>query len=183
MKPGDHRGFTVWLTGLSGSGKTTIANLLDLRIEEIGLKVEVLDGDSVRMSLSKGLGFTREDRDENVKRIGYVCKLLSRNDVVAIAAVVSPYRQAREQLKNEIERFVEVYVRCPIEVCKQRDVKGLYKKVMLGELQGFTGISDPYEEPTHPDLIVESDRETPQQSVEKILSKLKALGYLGSHRD
>jgi adenylylsulfate kinase len=143
-----------------------------------GHNVEVLDGDIVRTHLSKGLGFSREDRDTNIKRIAFVCGLLTRNGVICISAAIAPYREAREWARKEIGNFVEVYVKCPIEVCRQRDVKGLYKLVEEGKLKGFTGIDDPYEEPEHPELIVETDKETIEESISRILGKLEELGYL-----
>jgi adenylyl-sulfate kinase len=140
--------------------------------------VEVLDGDIVRTHLSKGLGFSREDRDTNIKRIAFVCSLLTRNGVVCISAAIAPYREARAWARQEIGDFVEVYVKCPLDVCRQRDVKGLYKLVDEGKLKGFTGVDDPYEEPEHPELVIETDKETVQQSVSRILAKLEELGYL-----
>src|ERR1039458_218040 len=144
------KGFTVWFTGLSGSGKSTIAERVALKLERRGLPVEILDGDVVRTHLSKGLGFSHEDRDENIKRVGFVCQLLSRNGVVAIASVISPYREARDQNRKKIKNFVEVYTRCPVELCAERDLKGLYQKAQAGEIKGFTGVDDPYEPPLNP---------------------------------
>lgn len=171
-------GFTVWFTGLPCSGKSTLARMLEKKLKEMGKKVEVLDGDEVRQRLSKGLGFSKEDRDENIRRISYVCKLLSRNGVVAISAAISPYREIREEARKENERFVEVYVKCPVDVCIKRDVKGMYKKALNGEIKNFTGISDPYEEPLNPEVIVETDKESPEESLNKILNKLRSLGYI-----
>ncbi|MFB3785136.1 MAG: adenylyl-sulfate kinase [bacterium] len=173
-----HAGFTVWFTGLSGAGKSTISAVLIREFQRRGIKHEVLDGDVVRTNLSKGLGFSKEDRDINIRRIGFVCHLLTRNDVVAIAAAISPYRAIRDEVRRMIGHFVEVYVKAPLEVCEQRDVKGLYKKARAGEIKEFTGISDPYEEPLHPEVICETHRETPEESAEKILSKLRELGYI-----
>ncbi len=173
-----HKGFTVWFTGLPCSGKSTLARLLEKELRARGKYVEVLDGDEVRQRLSRGLGFSKEDRDENIRRISYVCKLLSRNGVVAIAAAISPYKAVREEARAEIENFVEVYVKCPVEVCAERDVKGLYKKALRGEIKNFTGVSDPYEPPDNPEVIVETDKETTEESVNKILSKLKEMGLL-----
>jgi adenylyl-sulfate kinase len=170
-----HKGFTVWFTGLSGSGKTTAAHLLERRLIDAGFKVEVLDGDVVRTHLSKGLGFSKEDRNENIRRIGFVCELLSRNGVVAIAAVISPYREAREQVRRRIPNFVEVHMDCPLEVLIERDVKGLYKRAIAGEISQFTGISDPYEPPTAPELTIHSERETPEHSQERVWSALREL--------
>ena len=172
------RGFTLWFTGLSGAGKTTIAQLVEQELRERGVPVEVLDGDVVRTNLSKGLGFSKEDRDENIRRIGFVCHLLSRNGVAAIAAAISPYREIRDEVRARIGDFVEVYVKCPVQVCAERDVKGLYAKAFRGEIQQFTGVSDPYEEPTNPELIIESDQETPEQSAARVIARLELLGYL-----
>ena len=172
------KGFTVWFTGLSGAGKSTLADLLGPVLRQRGQKVEVLDGDVVRTNLSKGLGFSKEDRDTNIRRIGFVCHLLSRNDVVAISAAISPYREIRDENRQLIGDFVEVYVKCPIPVLAERDVKGLYKKALAGEIKNFTGISDPYEEPLTPEVVVETDKETAQQSLDKILAKLEQMGYL-----
>ena len=172
------KGFTVWFTGLPCSGKSTLARMLEKELRKRGKKVEVLDGDEVRKRLSRGLGFSKEDRDENIRRISYVCKLLSRNGVVAIAAAISPYRATRQEAREEIENFVEVYVKCPVEVCAQRDVKGLYKKAFAGEIKNFTGVDDPYEPPENPEVVVETDKETPEESLQKILSKLEEMGLL-----
>ena len=174
----EQRGFTLWFTGLSGAGKTTLAQRIETDLRQRGLKVELLDGDVVRTNLSKGLGFGKEDRDTNIKRIGFVCKLLTRNGVIAIASAISPYREVRDYVRNDIGDFIEVYAKCPLEVLTQRDVKGLYKKALAGEIANFTGVSDPYEEPLHAEVVVETDRETVDQSVNKILDKLTALGYL-----
>ena len=170
------KGFTVWFTGLSGAGKSTLADRLGPLLQQRGHKVEVLDGDVVRTNLSKGLGFSKEDRDTNIRRIGFVCDLLTRNDVVAIAAAISPYRDIRDEVRAQVGNFVEVYVKCPIPVLTERDVKGLYKKALAGEIKNFTGVSDPYEEPPHPEVLVESDKETVEQSLNKIVAKLEAMG-------
>src|SRR4051794_2468317 len=159
MQPITHQGFTLWLTGMSGAGKSTISDRLMERFRAGGAKVELLDGDVVRTNLSQGLGFSREDRDTNVRRIGFVAELLSRNGVIAVVAAISPYRSTREEVKARIPNFVEVYVHCPVEVLASRDVKGLYRKALAGELLHFTGVSDPYEAPLHPDITVRSDRE------------------------
>ena len=172
------KGFTIWFTGLSGAGKSTLSEALAQSFAQHGRNVEILDGDIVRTHLSKGLGFSREDRDTNIKRIAFVCSLLTRNGVICISAAISPYREAREWARQEIGNFVEVYVKCPIEVCRQRDVKGLYKLVDEGKIQHFTGVDDPYEEPEHADLVIETDKQTQAESVERIISKLKELGYL-----
>ncbi len=173
-----NEGFTLWLTGLSGAGKSTLARLIERHLRALDRNVEVLDGDVVRTHLSKGLGFSRQDRDTNIKRIAFVCNLLSRNGVVSIAAAISPYREAREWARNEIGKFVEVYIKCPLEVCRQRDVKGLYKQVEEGRIKGFTGVDDPYEEPEHPELVIETDKETVEESVTRIFARLEELGYL-----
>jgi len=173
-----HTGFTIWLTGLSGAGKSTLSEVLEQRLKDRGRKVEVLDGDIVRIHLSKGLGFSREDRDTNIKRIAFVCKLLTRNDVICISAAISPYHETREWARKEIGNFVEVYVKCPIEVCRQRDIKGLYKLADEGVIKNFTGVSDPYEEPEHPELVVETDKETVEESIAHIFATLVTLGYL-----
>ena len=172
------KGFTLWFTGLSGSGKSTIAERVALKLERKGISVEVLDGDIVRTNLSKGLTFSREDRDENIKRVGFVCQLLTRHDVAAIASVISPYREAREANRKKIGNFVEVYTRCPVEVCAQRDLKGLYQKAAAGEIKGFTGVDDPYEPPENPEVVCHTDKESIDESVEKVLTKLQELGYI-----
>jgi len=173
-------GFTVWFTGLPSSGKTTLANLLQKELDELGFPVEVLDGDEVRQRLTKGLGFTKEDRDENIRRIAYVAKLLTRVGAVAITAAISPYREARERAKVEIGRVIEVFVHCPLPVCIQRDVKGLYAKAMRGEIKNLTGISDPYEAPTDPDVVVNTDRESMEESLDKILQVLLKMNCIPS---
>src|SRR5579864_2755056 len=171
-------GFTIWFTGLSGSGKSTLSTLLQERLGERGRNVEILDGDVVRTHLSKGLTFSKEDRDTNIKRIAFVCGLLTRNGVACVSAAISPYIETRAWARNHIGNFIEVYVKCPIEVCRQRDVKGLYKLADEGKLKGFTGVDDPYEEPLHPELVVETDKETVEESVARIFAKLEELGYL-----
>lgn len=176
------RGFTVWLTGLSGAGKSTISSELERVLREAGQPVEVLDGDVVRTHLSKGLGFSREDRDTNILRIAFVASLLTRHGVSVITAAISPFAQAREQAREQIGDFLEVYVRCPIDELARRDVKGLYAKALAGELPNFTGVSDPYEEPEHPDVVVETDRESVHESVAKIVAALRERGYLEGER-
>jgi adenylyl-sulfate kinase len=171
-------GFTLWFTGLSGAGKSTISEIVLRRLRESGRKVELLDGDVVRTHLSKGLGFGREDRDTNVRRIGWVCEVLSRNGVVAIAAAISPYRSIREEIRARIPNFVEVFVDCPLDVVASRDVKGLYKKALAGEIPQFTGVSDPYEPPLNPEAHVDSSIETPQQSADRIWATLENLGLV-----
>lgn len=173
-----HRGFTLWLTGMSGAGKSTVSDMLMDRFRAAGAKVELLDGDVVRTNLSQGLGFSREDRDTNIRRIGFVAELLSRNGVIVVVAAISPYRATREEVKAKIANFVEVFVDCPIEVLASRDVKGLYKKALAGEVGNFTGISDPYEPPTNPDVVVRSDRETVEVSVDRVWQELIDRGLI-----
>ena len=172
------RGFTLWFTGLSGAGKSTLANAIIGKLQEQGKRVEILDGDEVRTNLSKGLGFSKEDRDTNIRRIGYVAHLLSRNGAVAITAAISPYRAIRDEVRQRIGDFVEVYVQCPLDTLVARDVKGLYKKALAGEIKEFTGVSDPYEEPLNPEIIVNSSRESVEESANIILTRLHELGLL-----
>ncbi len=173
------KGATVWFTGLPSSGKSTIAHQVEKLLREKGRKVEVFDGDVIRKNLCSDLGFSKEDRDTNIKRIAFVCKLMTRNDVVAIAAAISPYRETRDYARSEIgENFIEVYVRAPLAVCKERDVKGLYKKAISGEIKGFTGIDDPYEEPLNPELILHTDKETEDESVGRVMAELEKRGHL-----
>jgi len=178
----ENKGFVIWFTGLSGAGKTTLSQALAEKLRARGLKLEILDGDEVRTNLSKGLGFSKEDRDTNVRRIGYVSSLLARNDVAVIAAAISPYREVRDEVRRSISSngtaFIEVFARCSISVLAERDVKGLYKKALAGELNGFTGVSDPYEEPLEPEVVVETDRETVEASSAKILKMIEARGLL-----
>ncbi len=171
------RGVTVWFTGLPCCGKTTVANRVAEILRSGGYRVERLDGDIVRKSLTSDLGFSREDRDENIKRVTFVAKLLTRNGVIVLATFVSPYRERRRKTREEIGEFVEVYVRCPIEVCMERDVKGMYRRALAGEVKNFTGVDDPYEEPKDPELTLDTDRETVDESVRKVLDKLEELGY------
>jgi adenylyl-sulfate kinase len=168
----------VWFTGLPSAGKSTLARLLEKELQRRDRPVEVLDGDEVRLRLTRGLGFSREDRDENVRRIAFVARLLAHHGVVAITAAISPYRAARAEARREIGRFVEVYVKCALDTCVQRDVKGLYRRALAGEISNFTGISDPYEEPLAAELTIETDRESTQASVERILARLEELGHL-----
>jgi adenylyl-sulfate kinase len=172
------KGFTVWFTGLPSAGKSTLAELLAGKLLERGYGVEVLDGDVVRRHLCKGLGFSKEDRDENIRRIGFVCGLLTRHGAVAIAAAISPYRAIRDEVRQSVGNFVEVYVKASVETCIQRDVKGLYKKALAGEIIGFTGVDDPYEPPLKPELTIDTEKESPQESVARILCGLEDLGYV-----
>ena len=171
-----NKGLVIWLTGLSGAGKTTLAQSLSRQLAAAGLPVETLDGDEVRENLSRGLGFSKEDRNTNVNRIGFVARLLARNGVVVLGAAISPYRQSRDDVRRCIEsddvRFIEVFVRCPLETLVERDVKGLYARALAGEIEHFTGVSDPYEEPLAPDLTIDSSLESIDESAEKILSYL-----------
>lgn len=174
----EQKGVTIWFTGLSGAGKTTISEQVEIKLREKGYKLEVLDGDIVRTNLTKGLGFSKEDRDENVRRIGFVSHLLTRNGVIVIVSAISPYRAIREEVREKIGNFVEVFVNAPLSVCEGRDVKGLYKKARSGEIKLFTGISDPYESPTNPEIECRTDLEELDESVNKVLQSLEKLGYL-----
>ncbi len=176
-------GFTLWFTGLSGSGKSTLSTALEAVLLERGLRVEVLDGDEVRTNLSKGLGFSKEDRDTNIRRIGYVCNLLSRNGVAAVSAAISPYREIRDEVRGTIENFVEVYTRCSIEELARRDPKGLYKRALAGEIPNFTGVSDPYEEPVNPEIVCDTEQESLEESLERIVRSLELMGYLPPGED
>ena len=172
------KGFTLWFTGLSGVGKSTLAGHVAKELRHRGVRVEILDGDEVRTNLSKGLGFSKEDRDTNIKRIGYVCNLLTRNGVVAISAAISPYKEVRDYNREQIGNFIEVYVKCSIEELTRRDVKGLYKKALAGEIKNFTGVSDPYEPPANPEMTVDSEHQTEQESVRAILDYLERNGWI-----
>jgi adenylyl-sulfate kinase len=176
----DSRGVTVWLTGLSGAGKSTIAAALARRLREAGVRTEVLDGDEVRQHLSKGLGFSRDDRNVNIARIAYVAKLLTRNGVVVISAAISPYAEARAEARHVIGDFVEVFVDASVEECIRRDPKELYKKAIAGVIQGFTGISDPYEPPQAPELVIDTERATVDEGVDRVIALLSARGYLAA---
>ncbi len=171
-------GFTLWFTGLSGAGKSTLANLVAEELRRRSHRVEILDGDEVRTNLSKGLGFSKEDRDINIRRIGYVCNLLARNGVIAISAAISPYRAVRDEVRGHHQRFFEVFMRCSIEKLSERDVKGLYKKALAGEIKNFTGVSDPYEEPLNPELVLDSGAEKVEESLQKLLATLEAKNYI-----
>jgi adenylyl-sulfate kinase len=175
----EQRGFTVWFTGLSGSGKSTIAEMLYHELQARGLKTEILDGDVVRQNLSKGLGFSKEDRDTNIRRIGFVAELLTRNGVVAICCPISPYRAIRDEIRAKIGAFVEVHIHATVEeIAANRDPKGLYAKALAGEITGFTGVDDPYEAPERPELMVDTMVETPEESLANVLRTLAALGYI-----
>jgi adenylylsulfate kinase len=177
--PPEQKGFTVWFTGLSGAGKSTIAEMLFHEFQARGLRTEILDGDVVRQNLSKGLGFSKEDRDTNILRIGFVAELLTRNGVATICCPISPYRQTRDQVRAMVGEFVEVYVHATLEeLAKNRDPKGLYKKAMAGEIKGFTGVDDPYEVPESPELVLDTMVESPEESLQRTLTRLKELGYL-----
>ncbi|MEH2128222.1 adenylyl-sulfate kinase [Nostoc sp.] len=174
----NHQGTILWLTGLSGAGKTTIANGVAQELQKRGCLVELLDGDLIRTHLSQGLGFSKQDRDTNVRRIGFVANLLSRNGVVAIVAAISPYREIRDELRQTTTNFVEVYIQAPLAVCESRDVKGLYAKAKTGQVKHFTGISDPYEEPLNPDVICFTDQFTIEQCVYQVVTYLDYQGYI-----
>lgn len=178
VTPPAARGVTIWFTGLSGAGKSTLAEALAPRLRTLGQRVEVLDGDAVRTHLSKGLGFSREDRDTNVRRIGYVAHLLTRNGVFVITAAISPYREARDWCRETIRDFVEVHVATPLAVCAGRDVKGLYQKAYAGEIPSFTGVTDPYEPPVAPELTLSTEGITVDEGVERVIEALRARGYL-----
>jgi adenylyl-sulfate kinase len=181
MKMGD-RGFVLWFTGLSGSGKSTLSVAVSERLRSAGLPVELLDGDVVRENLSKGLGFTKGDRDTNVRRIGFVARLLARNGVVAVAAAISPYRELRDEQRGlafaDGAGFCEVFMSCPLDVLVERDVKGLYRRALAGEIDNFTGVSDPYEPPDEPDVVVRSDQESVEDGIDRVLTRLQELGLV-----
>jgi len=176
----DSRGVTLWFTGLSGAGKTTISRAVEQKLRQRGCKVEILDGDIVRENLTKGLGFSKEDRDTNIRRIGFVAQLLTRNGVIVLVSAISPYRSIREEVRHQINDFVEVFVNAPLAVCEERDVKGLYQRARAGEIKMFTGIDDPYEPPLNPEVECQTNLETLDESVAKVLAKLEELGYLSA---
>jgi adenylyl-sulfate kinase len=176
---GEQRGFTLWFTGLPCSGKSVVADLVAEELRGRGLRVERLDGDIVRQSLTRDLGFSRKDRDENIRRITFVAKLLTRNGVAVLTSFISPYREVRAEARREIGNFIEVYTKCALDVCMERDVKGMYRKAIKGEIKEFTGISDPYEEPLKPEILLETDKETPEESAGKVLERLAMMGYIG----
>ena len=177
------RGFTLWLTGLSGAGKSTLAAAVSKELRDRGIPVEVLDGDEVRQNLSKGLGFSREDRDTNIRRIGYVAKLLARNGVAVITAAISPYRAIRDEVREAISAFVEVYVKASLDECIRRDTKGLYARALAGEIAQFTGVSDPYEEPLAAELVIDTECEEIADSASRVVDRLLELGHLRSPGD
>ncbi len=177
------KGFTLWFTGLSGSGKSTLSQALEPVLLERGVKIEILDGDEVRTNLSKGLGFSKEDRDTNVRRIGFVANLLSRNNVVAITAAISPYAEIRDEIRARTANFVEVYTECSIDELTRRDPKGLYKKALAGEILNFTGVSDPYEAPENPEIVVNTETETLEESLDKIIRSLELMGLIPAGED
>ena len=177
-----HKGFALWFTGMSGAGKSTLSQRIYDRLKAQGALVELLDGDEVREHLSKGLGFSREDRDTNVRRIGFVAQLLARNGVIAITAAISPYREARGEVRARIEDFVEVFMDAPVSVLAERDVKGLYKKALAGEIAHFTGVSDPYEAPVDPDVRCDTASEPIEESEAKVWAKLQELGLIDYSR-
>ncbi|HEX3049842.1 MAG TPA: adenylyl-sulfate kinase [Aggregatilineaceae bacterium] len=172
------KGFTLWFTGLSGAGKTTVALALEKELRNRGLYIERLDGDTVRQGLTRDLGFSKEDRDKNIERVTFVAKLLSRNGVGVLASFISPYIETRAMVRRETTNFIEVFVSAPLETCIERDVKGMYKKAMAGEIKNFTGIDDPYEEPTNPEITLQTNLESVEDSVNKCLAYLEANGYL-----
>ena len=179
------KGFTLWFTGLSGAGKSTLANLVSHKLSELAIaNVEVLDGDVVRTHLSKGLGYSKEDRDTNIRRIGWVCQLLTKHGIPNIAAAISPYREVRQEVRLMVQAaggpgsFIEVYVSCPIDVCEKRDRKGLYKKARLGQISNFTGLSDPYEPPEAPEVVLDTAKESAEESMQKVIATLRMLGWV-----
>lgn len=174
----EQQGFVLWFTGLPCSGKTTVADAVAEELKKMNLKVERLDGDIIRQGLTKDLGFSKEDRDKNIDRVTFVAKLLSRNGVATLVSFVSPYREKRRQAREETTNFIEVYLKCPVEVCKQRDIKGMYEKALRGEIKDFTGVDDPYEEPLNPEIMLETDKETVQESVNKVMAGLRDLGLI-----
>lgn len=180
MNQEEDQGFVIWLTGLPGSGKTTIAQRLLYELKAKNLKVELFDGDEVRRNLSKGLGFSKEDRDTHNKRIIYVCKLLTRNGVNAIVSLISPYRSTRTYARENLPKFVEVYLKCSIKECIKRDPKGLYKKALTGKITNMTGIQDPYEEPLNPEVLLDTEHDSSRENVAEIIRKLERLNYIKS---
>ncbi len=174
----EQKGVTLWFTGLPCSGKSSIADAAADELRKRGLRAERLDGDIIRKHLWKELGFSKEDRDENIRRAAFLSGLLTRNGIAVLTSFISPYRELRDYARREIGNFVEIYVKCPVEVCIQRDTRSMYKKALAGEIPNFTGISDPYEEPLKPELVIESDKESLEESVTKVMTKIKELGYI-----
>ncbi len=172
--------WTIWFTGLSGSGKSTLANKLAAYLKQWSLPHQLIDGDVVREELCKGLGFSKEDRDENIRRIGYIAGLLNRHNIISIVAAISPYRQARAEMRKKLPNFLEVFVDCPLDTLVRRDVKGLYRRALAGQIEHFSGISDPYEPPLHPDVYVNSGNQTPEESLAVILRRLEELGWINA---
>lgn len=177
----EHQGFTLWMTGLSGAGKTTIALELEKKLKERGVKFERLDGDVVRESLTRDLGFSKEDRDKNIERVSFVAKLLSRNGVGVVCSFISPYQAQRDLVRNNTTNFIEVFVNAPLEVCADRDVKGMYKKAMAGEIPNFTGVSDPYEAPENPEIMIPTNLETVEESANRVIAYLEEKGLIPVH--
>lgn len=177
-EPENQKGVTLWFTGLPCSGKSAAADRVAEILRERGFRVERLDGDIVRQSLTRDLGYSREDRNENIRRVTFVAKLLTRNGVFVLTSFISPYREIRAHARQEIGNFIEIYTKCPLDVCMSRDVKGMYKKALKGEIKEFTGISDPYEEPLNPEILLETDKDTIEESAAKVLERMKELGYL-----
>jgi adenylylsulfate kinase len=178
-----NKGFTLWFTGLSGAGKTTLAKKIQKVMLKRGMNVEMLDGDVVRTNLSKGLGFSKEDRDTNIRRIGFVASLLARNNAVCIAAAISPYADIRREVRGLHENFVEVFTKCSLDTLTERDVKGLYKKALAGEIKGFTGVDDPYEEPEHAEVMVDTETESIDESCDRIIRYLETKGLMPAGGD
>lgn len=174
----EQQGFTLWMTGLSGAGKTTIAKILEAELKKRELKIERLDGDVVRQSLTRDLGFTKEDRDKNIERVTFVAKLLSRNGVGVVCSFISPYQAVRDNVRSETTNFIEVFIHAPLEVCEDRDVKGMYAKARTGEIANFTGISDPYEEPVNPDVVVHTHEESPEESAARLIAYLEEKKFI-----
>jgi adenylyl-sulfate kinase len=174
----DQTGFTLWMTGLSGAGKTTIAKILVKELQDRGLKIERLDGDVVRQSLTRDLGFSKEDRDKNIERVTFVAKLLSRNGVGVVCSFISPYQAVRDMVRSETTNFIEVFIHAPLEVCAARDVKGMYAKAFAGEIENFTGVSDPYEEPANADIVINTHEEEPEESAARLITYLEEHNYI-----
>ncbi len=174
----EHPGFVLWFTGLSGAGKTTLGMALESELKQRGIRVERLDGDTVRQSLTRDLGFSKEDRDRNIERVTFVAKLLSRNSVAVLSSFISPYAETRDYVRNETCNFIEVFVDAPLEVCAERDVKGLYAKAFAGEIPNFTGVSDPYEAPVNPDIHIQTHMETVEESVANVITWLEENAYI-----